>query len=264
MKRLLTIFLTACLFFAYNNTVLAANTYSLDFESGSSQHAYAADSASLSITGDMTIEFWVKPESLPDTQYRIVDKTNDASNQDAYSILVSSNGKLNLTISSSDGAYTDGIFWNSTNALFSTGAWAHFAIVVDVSASSVTVYKNGTAVAGTSSGTGTSIFNGTAKLSIGCQAWDNPIRFYDGLIDEVRIWNDIRTEAEIQANMNVELVGNEAGLVAYYKLNNSALDETANNNDLTLVNSPTYSTDVPFVGASPAVIPKRVDILNFE
>jgi len=46
---------------------------------------------------------------------------------------------------------------------------------------------------------------------------------------------------------------NEAGLVAYYKFNDSALDETSNNNDLTLVNSPTYSTDVPFSGVVAAL-----------
>jgi hypothetical protein len=40
--------------------------------------------------------------------------------------------------------------------------------------------------------------------------------------------------------------------VAYYKFNDSALDETANNNDLTLVASPTYSTDIPTWAVGPA------------
>jgi hypothetical protein len=71
-------------------------------------------------------------------------------------------------------------------------------------------------------------------------------RYFDGKIDEVRIWNVVRTASEIADNYNKELVGNEPGLAAYYKLNNSALDETENNNDLTLVNNPVYSTDVPF------------------
>jgi hypothetical protein len=38
----------------------------------------------------------------------------------------------------------------------------------------------------------------------------------DGQIDEVRIWNVARTQAEIQANMYTALQGNESGLVAYY------------------------------------------------
>jgi len=39
-----------------------------------------------------------------------------------------------------------------------------------------------------------------------------------GKIDEVRMWSVARTQAEIQANMNKTLVGNETGLVAYYPM----------------------------------------------
>lgn len=38
-------------------------------------------------------------------------------------------------------------------------------------------------------------------------------------IDDVRIWNVIRTASEIQSNMNKELSGSETGLVAYYTFN---------------------------------------------
>lgn len=40
-------------------SALAANTKSISLN-GSNQYLHAADSASLSITGDMTIEFWAK------------------------------------------------------------------------------------------------------------------------------------------------------------------------------------------------------------
>jgi hypothetical protein len=42
---------------------------------------------------------------------------------------------------------------------------------------------------------------------------------FSGSIDEVRFWNDVRTETEINALMNVPAVGDEAGLVAYYDFN---------------------------------------------
>ena len=41
----------------------------------------------------------------------------------------------------------------------------------------------------------------------------------EGFIDEVRIWSVARTQAEIQANMNLELTGSESGLDAYYNFN---------------------------------------------
>ena len=47
-----------------------------------------------------------------------------------------------------------------------------------------------------------------------------------------------------------ELNGDEAGLVGYWKLNNSLLDETSNNNDLTNNNSATFSTTVAPIGGT--------------
>ena len=44
------------------------------------------------------------------------------------------------------------------------------------------------------------------------------VNFFGGLIDEVRVWNTVRTAADIQNNMNNELC-DVTGLVAYYKFN---------------------------------------------
>lgn len=38
-----------------------------------------------------------------------------------------------------------------------------------------------------------------------------------GKMDEIRIWDDVRTPAEIQDNMHSELTGSESGLVGYWK-----------------------------------------------
>ena len=64
--------------------------------------------------------------------------------------------------------------------------------------------------------------------------------YHTGKIDEVRIWDDVRTQAEIQDNMYKELVGNESNLVAYYNFNDgrgtSVLDLTSNDNNGTMTN----------------------------
>ncbi|TSA26337.1 T9SS C-terminal target domain-containing protein [bacterium] len=61
-----------------------------------------------------------------------------------------------------------------------------------------------------------------------------------GRIDEVRIWNVVRTETEIRTNMCKELAGNESGLVAYYKMTDgsgtSLTDNSTNSNTGTLTN----------------------------
>ncbi len=43
--------------------------------------------------------------------------------------------------------------------------------------------------------------------------------YMNGSLEEVRIWNTARTQAQIQAVMRSELVGNEANLLAYYNFN---------------------------------------------
>jgi len=42
---------------------------------------------------------------------------------------------------------------------------------------------------------------------------------FDGVIDEVRIWNAVRSKREIQKNINEYLNGDETGLVGYWKMN---------------------------------------------
>ena len=73
----------------------------------------------------------------------------------------------------------------------------------------------------------------------------------DGTQDEFRIWEDVRTQTEIQANMYAELDGDEAGLVGYWKLNEGTLttaeDSTSNENDGTITGADWVyqSWDVP-------------------
>ncbi|HOS41940.1 MAG TPA: hypothetical protein PLG31_19595, partial [Spirochaetota bacterium] len=63
-----------------------------------------------------------------------------------------------------------------------------------------------------------------------------------GRIDDVRIWSDARSDVEIAANYNAELVGNEAGLVAYWKFNEgsgitAADSQSSGNHDGAVINA---------------------------
>ncbi len=82
--------------------------------------------------------------------------------------------------------------------------------------------------------------NDSSPLRIGAGVTESsPLCFFDGQVDEVRVWNDVRTSAEIRANMNRALIGNEAGLVAYYQFDESSgtsLPDLAGSNNGTLNN----------------------------
>jgi hypothetical protein len=89
-------------------------------------------------------------------------------------------------------------------------SWVHLAGTYD--GTDIKVYVNGT-LAGTTNHPGTT--SGISELHF-CRFMVGS-SFLDGAIDEVRIWNIVRTEQEISATKSVALNGNETGLVGYYQ-----------------------------------------------
>ncbi|MEZ4885314.1 MAG: IPTL-CTERM sorting domain-containing protein [Chitinophagales bacterium] len=110
-----------------------------------------------------------------------------------------------------------------TNELVPLNQWVHIAVTWGGSNNAQRVYINGvpaTQFLGSSSSS-TDINNTLTIGGIGSSASGR----YNGLIDEVRIWDVARTEAEILENMNVALTGSEANLVAYYNFNHGTCAE---------------------------------------
>lgn len=224
-------------------SVQTTNTHSANFVAASSQYFSAADSASLSITGSLTIEMWVKLASspasgssytfvskyLPTTTSYLVDYQNTAG---VFSIRM---------INSADGTVTGS---GSVNTTITVGTWTHVAVAYTGGGTTANVVINGVSV-GTISGLKTSIFDSTADLDIGARndPGPTPTAFLDGKIDDVRVWAAARTTAQIAGARNSELAGTETNLNAYWKLNNSTADSTANGNTLTNHNTVTFSTD---------------------
>ena len=99
--------------------------------------------------------------------------------------------------------------------------WVHFAMTWNGTA--VITYVNGTARS-TKTGSG-GLHTEQTQLTIGC---NNP-RFscFGGYIDEYRVWNVARTAGEIMTNYNKGMVGNETGLVGYWKFNEMSGTTTA-------------------------------------
>jgi len=225
-----------------------ANTFSLDLELSSSQYAFVADTAPLSVTGDLTIEAWIKLEQLPTTvgaTFIIACKFDAVPLRSYFFAVNSSDNKLIFGVSADGTNIPTAI---STTAL-TTGVWYHTAVTYNASAGTCAFYLDGSSD-GTGSSLNTSINDNASRFAIGANnTASTPIQFFDGLVDEVRVWNDIRTAQEISDNYLTELAGNESGLVGYWKLNNDYTDSTANAATLTASGSPVFSTDVPFVGA---------------
>jgi len=226
---------------------MSSNTNSINLEASSSQSLSISNASQtgLNVTGDTTFEFWLKPET-PTEDAGVITKQGDYSTS-GYS--VEQDGlRIRTFYRDSSGNFSR---FKTTNDVLTVGTWMHVAVVLDVSNPSCTIYIDGSSVAVTNvTAVAKSIGTSTADFSIGGR-FNNLGPEYDGLLDEVRIWGGIRTAGEISDNYNIQLVGDEAGLISYWQLNDSLLDLTSNGNDLTNNNAATFSTDVPFPGDAP-------------
>lgn len=198
----------------------------------------AAQNGVLNLSGDFTMEAWVKvrEESTIDVFDAIISKWSVSGGYSYFFGLYHPGGPYSLSAYiSGNGTITENIGYTFTPL---PGVWYHLAITYNSAAAIATeieFFVNGVSVGNgvaETSDTGVStLFNSTSAFVIGGD--DNTISHFNGWIDDVRIWNDIRTAAEIRDNAFTELVGNEANLVGYWKFNGDLLDSTANANHLT-------------------------------
>lgn len=149
---------------------------------------------------------------------------------------------------SNNGTATESYF---KSADIMTGSWQHVAVTWDDSSSLATFYLNGVSL-GTQVGSFTVIDDNASDFAVGMynDGTSTPAGFYDGLIDEVRVWAAVLTNAQLLIAMVDQINPSTSFLKAYYQFNNSPNDSTAFVNNLTLFGAPVYSTDVPFFGAT--------------
>jgi hypothetical protein len=105
-------------------------------------------------------------------------------------------------------------FTLSSKTVVTTGEWVHVAATRDKETGVVQVFVDGVGEdAVTTSQKGS--LSDQATLSIGVTL--NQQNHFIGQMDEVRVWNIARSEAQIAATMFQRLTGNEPGLVAYWR-----------------------------------------------
>lgn len=132
------------------------------------------------------------------------------------------------------------------NTTLPPNTWVHTAVTFDASTSTMCLYKNGTLIS-----TATSVPAYTSEnIYAGSHSGGNSL--FEGLMDEVRIWNVALSAAQLKAYMLKGPPHQETGLLAYYPCNEgtgaSLVNVTGGTNG-TLVNSPTWvASPVGFSG----------------
>ena len=140
--------------------------------------------------------------------------------------------------------------WINSGFVVPEGTWAHLAFTYSANAQIFQLFANGVQVFSTA-GTGEigDAYSTHNYFKIGGRR-EEAAQYFDGLIDEVRLWNIIRTESEIQAAMNTSLQGNESGLAGYWNFEDSAKDLSPNGNDGTLIEQAVIIKDLVSLGFS--------------
>lgn len=219
----------------------------LSFSGTSADYVDCGTSSKLNLTSSMTVELWIKPSrdmGVLGGWDRLVHRNfqtgyffgGSGGNTNALSIVLNNNQLIMVT----------------PNNTVVVGTWQHVAFVVDDLANMAYIYKNGNLVT-SAPWTGTIPGNPSSQLTLSQNS-----ESFGGAMDDVRIWNTVRTQDQIRANMNVELNGNEAGLVAYYSFNQgtaegnntvitTVIDKTTNPSNGTLVSFTKNGTSSNFV-----------------
>jgi hypothetical protein len=159
-----------------------------------------------------TIEAWIRPAAAQAAPGgAIVAKFNQGVQGDFF-LLLDPAGKLVLGQNGSTGSAT------STRPV-AVGRHTHVAAVVDA-AGQARLYLDGDPA-----GEGVLGFtpDGTTPVLIAAEFRNGqPGDFFHGDVDEVRLWNRAREHGELARDRSVRLVGNEPGLVAFYRFDEGA------------------------------------------
>jgi hypothetical protein len=163
---------------------------------------------------DYTVEFWFKDTTPSDTVCLFSSQKGDGMEgegwmEKALSIYATPDGKIWV-------ASKGNVYEAASNNYFDE-AWHHFALVVRRSGNVISYVdgiaqneRENTILGGISGG----------HMNIGVRKWDNIMgtgadRYYQGKLDEFRLWNLAKSRTQISMDMNSKLHGDEIGLMAY-------------------------------------------------
>jgi len=241
----------------FDEDVVGSTAYALWFD-GFDDRVAVPDSASLRITGPITVEALIKRE-FGGTEQTIVEKSGLPGSAPAvggYALSVTSGDKLRFQTKDSSAVASTVVGLTSLQP----GVWYHVAGVWN--GSELRVYVNGVPDGSLASASNPKL--GNTALLIGARGIASGQGVFAGYIDELRVWSVARSQADLAANQSACLTGTEPGLAAYWRFNEDdtmvAHDSTPNLNNGMLFNGPLWvdslSGCTTVASPSPLILPR--------
>jgi PKD repeat protein len=240
--------------FEYDPSVSVPDEFSI-YLYDSESYINAGNDASLNLTNNFTIEAWFKLEQWgsddSDTYNYIVSKVTDSWDS-GFTLITNGLGEfypqksIVLTLSGPNNAVE---YWHTDANTVSLNTWTHVAVTY--SSGEITIFINGEEQV-------INLYDGYTEITTAEIPDHSSIplyignrydlnRLFAGLIDEVRIWDTVRSVTEINEDLFTSLSGSEDNLVGYWNFNEgtgtTAEDVSLNTNDGIIMGA-VHSTDI--------------------
>ena len=202
--------------------------YAMTF-SGDDQYGEATDDPVFDLSETLTLEAWLYPTA---TQGCFIAKRS------AYEMCLD-NGGYWFGLDSSG---TPGWEWYPNSGIKGmVDQWQHFAFTKD--GTNAKFYLNGQ-LAWSASNAPATLGNSSDPFILAIQNEDSLEGEFAGRMDEVRVYNTVRSESEIQADMHTYGPTDTTGLVAYYDFNEGPAGTTGTGTVYNRASGATSATNV--------------------
>ncbi len=152
---------------------------------------------------DITVEMWIQADQLHNATLFSHGNVNES-----FEVSITADQKLQVKIGSET--------VTSDAYVYDQGSWAHVAVTYKAATDQLTAYYNfSPIIAGKTVGIGS--YNAIGNFLLGKSIAQNG-NFYQGKMHNLRIWEKALSEDNIKLNSLAQLSGNEAGLLAYYMM----------------------------------------------
>lgn len=223
MKKLFTLlFMTGLMVANLSAQTSAGKCWYIDYDlwniNTPALHILCGNDESFNVGEELTLEMWIRAYTFGENRKVIGKIDSDGSAFNNGYVM----GFQNLNV------YTE--LWNPTlqqipyasaGPIPQDSAHVHLVSTYSANSGKLIDYVNGEIAGETQVFPPDPIEPNDAEFLIGAAPWDGVSFQFYGTLDEVRVWNVARTEAQIKEFMFKELRGNEEGLVAYYNFNDA-------------------------------------------
>ena len=197
------------------------------------------------LTSSLTIEAWIKPLSWADYEGFLSYATdNGVGTQSGFGFSYYSTGwRFYIKTDSESNDIDD--YASLVEVSTPANQWTHLAATYN--GSKVIIYRNGSALdSAAAEGSNIDWTHAPSNLEFGSYTKDGDTGYFHGYIDEVRLWNSVRSSDEIKASRGIDLNSDESGLIGYWKIDEgeggTTIDETSSGYNCT-INGATWALE---------------------